>query len=108
MKDIKEIKKLIIDTGKWHLTSSFSATEILYTLYTTINFNKDNVKDLLNRDMVIISKEHCRLAQICILVYLGYLNKDYLKKYITDDGILGHDIYNIVSDNELEAIDYAC
>ena len=56
--------------------------------------------------MVIISKEHCRLAQVCILSHLGLLDKKLLNKYLVDNGLLGHDIYNFVASKELSSIDY--
>ena len=99
MEDIKQIKKLIIDTVKpsnaGHITSSFSAVEILYAIYKHANINSDNIADKI-RDRVIISKEHCRLAQVCVLAHLGLLDKELLKEYCLDGENLGHDIYNFV------------
>ena len=66
MEDIKQIKKLIIDTVKpsnaGHITSSFSAVEILYAIYKYANINSDNIADKI-RDRVIISKEHTCMQQ---------------------------------------------
>lgn len=106
---IKNIKRLIINTAcklkQGHIPSSFSSIEILYTLYNCVaNITKENAANL-KRDRVIISKEHCRLAQLCILTENGLLKSEYLDTYIQDGGILGHDIYNIVSKHKLEAID---
>lgn len=107
--DIKKIKELIIDTVKnsnaGHITSSYSCTEILYTLYKFANINKENVADD-NRDRIIISKEHCRLAQCCILAYLNLLDKNLLKEFCNTGGNLGHDMYNIVNP-KISAVDYA-
>ena len=107
--EIKEIKKLILDTVKLsnagHITSSFSCVEILYSVYKHSNINKENVGDKL-RDRVIISKEHCRLAQVCVLGYLGLLDKKYLEKYCIEGENLGHDIYNTVKP-EFSAVDIA-
>lgn len=105
-KDINEIKKLMLQTKAGHLSSSFGSLEILYALYTSININQKNLSDLQSRDMVIISKEHCRLAQVCTLAYLGLLNKDLIKTYMQDGGKLGHDLYNFVGDKEIAAVDY--
>lgn len=107
--EIRNIKKLILDTIKptnaGHITSSFSSTEILYAIYKYSNINKENISDK-NRDRVIISKEHCRLAQICVLAYMGLLEYDLLKEYCQTGGNLGHDIYNIVNP-KIAAVDYA-
>lgn len=107
--DIKEIKKMIVQHGchSGHLTSSLGVVELLYSLYTTINFNQKNFKNINDRDMVIISKEHCRLAQICTLSYLGYVDEKLLDGYMREDGKVGHDMYNIVGGEEIAAVDYA-
>ena len=109
MNEIKKIKKLMLDTVKTsnagHITSSFSCVEILYSIYKYANINKNNIADFL-RDRVIISKEHCRLAQVCVLGYLGLLNKEDLKNYCLEGENLGHDIYNIVNP-KFSAVDIA-
>ena len=88
-----------------HITSSFSVVEILYAIYNYANINISNVGDKL-RDRVIISKEHCRLAQVCVLAYLGLLDEKLLKEYCLDGGRLGHDLYNIICP-AIPAIDIA-
>jgi len=107
--DIKEIKKLIIDTVKpsnaGHITSSFSALEILYAVYKHANITIQNAADKI-RDRVIISKEHCRLAQVAVLGYLGLIDKELLKNYCLDGENLGHNIYNFVCP-EFPAVDIA-
>lgn len=107
--DIKTIKKLILDTVKksnaGHITSSFSCVEILYAVYLCANLNKQNVSDTL-RNRVIISKEHCRLAQVCVLAHFGLLDNKMLQNYCISGGELGHDLYNIVNP-KIPAIDYA-
>ena len=105
---MNKIRKLIVEVGfsKGHLTSSLGCVEILYALYSGLNINKNNLDDIKNRDIVILSKEHARLAQVCTLAHLGFLDKNLLKGYMGTDGILGHDIYNIVADKRLMALDY--
>ncbi|MBP5615188.1 MAG: transketolase [Alphaproteobacteria bacterium] len=107
--DIKTIKKLIIDTVKpsnaGHITSSFSVAEILYAIYKVADITPQNIADKI-RDRVIISKEHCRLAQVAILGYLGMVNTEDLKNYCKDGEHLGHDMYNIVCP-QFAAVDVA-
>lgn len=107
--DILEIKKVMAQLASYagHLTSSLSSLEILYSLYTTININRDNLDDIKNCDLVIISKEHARLAQVCVLAQLGLIDKKLLNGYIKDGGLLGHDMYNVVGSKEISAVDYA-
>lgn len=109
MKEIKEIKKLIIDTVKpsnaGHITSSFSAVGILYALYKHANITVLNAADKI-RDRIIISKEHCRLAQVAVLGYLGLIDKELLKNYCIDGENLGHDIYNFTNP-KFSALDIA-
>lgn len=107
--EIKTIKKLILDTIKptnaGHITSSFSTVEILYALYKYANITQNNISDKL-RDRVIISKEHCRLAQVCVLAHLGLLEKEHLHNYCVSGENLGHDMYNVVCP-KFPSVDYA-
>jgi transketolase len=103
------IKKTLLETAYLlqlgHIPSSLSALEILYVLYNKItNITKNNA-GAKHRDRVIISKEHCRLAQICILTENGLLDKKYLDSFCVNGGRLGHDIYGIVSKEPIQAID---
>lgn len=59
-----------------HCGGSLSAVEILATLYH--KFLKWDVKDLDNRDRVIISKAHASLVQYCVLSSKGLLTPDEL------------------------------
>lgn len=68
---VKDIKRTLLTIAKTanvgHIPSSFSSVEILYVLYDRIaNINKSNAKEL-DRDRVIISKEHARLGQVAVL-----------------------------------------
>lgn len=69
------------------------------------NLSKQNINDTL-RDRIIISKEHGRLAQVCVLAHLGLLDKKMLQNYCVSGGELGNDLYNIVS-SKIPAVDYA-
>ena len=91
----KKFFKFLYNNKIGHIPSALSAFEILYVLYNKIaNITAQNFENI-SRDRVIISKEHCRLAQCCILAYLGLLDKIYLKEYCKTGGNLGHDMYNI-------------
>lgn len=107
---LKNIKTLILKTASisnpGHITSSLSAVEILYATYKHSNIRAKNLSDI-NRDKIIISKEHCRLAQVCVLAEMELLDKELLKNFCADNGLLGHDIYNIVGSPEIAAVDVA-
>ena len=105
-KDLQNIREMICVRRGGHLSSSLGCVEILYALYTTINISKENKQDITNRDMVVLSKEHCRVGQICTLAHLGLIDKKLLDTYLHDNGMLGHDIYNFVAGEEAVAIDY--
>lgn len=107
--EIRNIKRSIVSTAKYcksnHIPSSLSCLEILYTLYSRVaNITNLNKSDLL-RDRVILSKEHARLGQVCVLAELGLLSKELLNEWQQNDGRLGHDIFNYVSDEDLASID---
>ncbi len=109
MQKMHNIKTLLIDIVSknrvGHLPSSLSSLEILYTLYSKVaNINPGNLKSL-ERDRVIISKEHCKMAQICVLSELGLLKKDLVYEWLQDGGALGHDIFCGVGTPEASAID---
>lgn len=106
---LKKLKQELLvtakDTDAGHVPSSLSSLEILFTLYNGIaNINKENAKDK-DRDRVILSKEHARLAQIVVLAECGLINKELLATFMCDDGALGHDIYGIISKNNIDVID---
>ena len=107
---IKAAKELIVTTAMKcksnHVPSSLSSLEILYTLYTRIvNITKENAPDLI-RDRVILSKEHARLGQVCLLETLGFLPKDISKEWQQNGGRVGHDMFNGILP-ELASIDVA-
>jgi transketolase len=109
---LKQIKYLILETARkanaGHIPSSLSCTEILYVLYNKIaDITKENAKNL-QRDRVIISKEHARLAQVCVLSEAGLLDEKYLNKYMVDGGVLGHDLYGRGSNADINVIDVSC
>lgn len=108
---IKKIKKLFFTAAYknhiGHLPSALSSLEILYVLYNKIaNITKNNVADR-NRDRVIISKEHARFAQVCVLNEIGLVDSDVVDSYLQDGAVAGHDMYNVVGSPKIAAIDIA-
>lgn len=104
--DIKrKIVNLAIKNGVGHIPSCFSSLEILYTLYSKIaNITIENKYDI-NRDKVIISKEHCKPALLYILEHFDLLSDDVIEKWSYNEGLVGHDIFKEVATTDLSAID---
>ncbi len=73
-----------------HLASSFSALEILYTLYCKdiLKFDSANSK-WEDRDRLILSKGHAGLALYSILSEVGYFDKKTLQSFCFPDSFLG-------------------
>lgn len=109
---IRKVKELIVDTAMKcssnHIPSSLSSLEILYTLYTKVaNINSSNASELI-RDRVILSKEHAKLGQVCLLSVLGLLPSDIVNEWQQNNGRIGHDLFNVVGCPELSALDISC
>ena len=103
----KKFFKFLYNNKIGHIPSALSAFEILYVLYNKIaNITAQNFENI-SRDRVIISKEHCRAAQCFILKECNLLSEETLNTYFKDGGFLGHDMYNIVGDKSISAVDYA-
>lgn len=101
----RKIVKIAQKNKVGHVPSCFSSLEILYVLYTRIlNVTKQNINSV-NRDKVIISKEHCKLALINVLAYLDLIPKDSIESWLTNGAPLGHDIFKEVSSENFGAID---
>lgn len=71
-----------------HLGGSFSAMDIIATLYGAIL--RVDVTDPINenRDRFITSKRHCYLASYSALHQLGFLSDEQVMSYHTDGGIM--------------------
>ena len=77
-------------TGKAgsHLGGSFSAIDIIATLYGGV-LRYDSKKPMWEeRDRFITSKRHCYLASYSALEYVGMINKEQLMSFHKDGGIL--------------------
>jgi len=89
----KEIRLSILDavyhSGKGHIGSAFSCTDILIALYygNNLKFDPDN-PTWKDRDRFILSKGHAAVALYAILSDLGYFNELELKSF-NNGGILG-------------------
>ena len=71
-----------------HLGGSFSAIEILATLYgEVLNFDSNNPLDP-NRDRFIPSKNHCVLAHIPALAEKGFITREETLEFQKDGGRL--------------------
>ncbi|HOO77051.1 MAG TPA: transketolase [bacterium] len=95
------IRNLVLDMcsrgGTGHVTSSFSCTEILVTLFYggLVRFDP-NDPHWAGRDRFILSKGQASVILYPILADLGFIPKDYLDSFIQADGKFGvhlqHDI----------------
>ena len=104
-----ETKLMIVRTarecGSNHIPSSLSCLEILYTIYTEgVDISLSNSKDLI-RDRVILSKEHARLGQVCLLVALGLLPNGINAEWQQNEGRVGHDMFNGIGSSDISTID---
>ena len=78
-KDIRsEILKVSNSAKSSHIGSSLSITDILVVLY----------KDVLKKNVFILSKGHACLAYYCVLQKLNYISKKTLKSYGKNNTVL--------------------
>lgn len=107
---IKSIKHKIIDVARTnhfgHLPSAFSCIEILYAIYEIADITKENCTSL-DRDKVILSKEHGKIAQLAVLAELSLLNPKIRDEWMRDNGRVGHDIFNFLKNEELASLDFS-
>ena len=78
-----------------HFGGALSITDVVATLFSTqIKFNKENPL-WEDRDRFILSKGHACLAYYSALSLIGYINKDTLKTFESDNtDLLGHPVIN--------------
>lgn len=91
---IKELRKRILITayrgGAAHLAASFSALEIIYTLYSRgfVRYDVENPwKD--DRDRLVLSKGHACLALYVVLNEIGMISDDELNGFCRPGSHLG-------------------
>ncbi len=93
--ELVRIKKNIVYMTHYshasHVGSALSCVDLLYVIYSRIvNITVENLASI-DRDKVILSKGHASVALYSVLAELGFLDKDALKYYYIDDGVLpGH------------------
>ena len=84
-KQSKYIRKVVLDmlaqSGRGHLASAFSITEILLVLYNHILKYRPNDPQWLNRDRFILSKGQGCLSYYAILAEKGFFRKEKLTSF---------------------------
>lgn len=92
-KKVQEIKykclELCINAGQGHVTSAFSAAEIVTSLYYSIMGYKVDEPKWDNRDRFIMSKNHGSVITYPILQDLGFIDKDTEIKFMVDGSVFG-------------------
>lgn len=85
-----QVLDMCVKAGTGHVTSSFSCTEILVSLYYggVLRYKPDNPK-WENRDRFILSKGQASPVLYAILANLGFFSEKELKKFCQKDGIFG-------------------
>jgi len=83
----RTILDIIHRGGASHISSSFSAVEILRAMYRAVDIDKirSNSED---RDRVIISKGHCAAAVYTVMHDYGLISDEYLESYHTNGSLL--------------------
>jgi len=79
----------VVSSGRGHLASAFSLTEIIRTIYDDILYYDSLNPNLANRDRFILSKGHGCIALYAILADKGYFPVEMLKTFCNFDSILG-------------------
>lgn len=100
-KKAKEIRRLVLDmcgrAGTGHVTSAFSCTEIMVSLFYSgiLRFDPSN-PGWPDRDRFILSKGQASVILYPILADLGYFPKDLLNSFCSAEGKFGvhlqHDV----------------
>lgn len=90
----KELREMVLrittKAGTGHVTSSFSAMELLVSLYYTGKLNCTPQNYMLDtRDYFIYSKGHASPGIYCILADLGFFPKEDLQLFAQAEGKIG-------------------
>lgn len=101
----RKIVKIAAKHRLGHVPSCFSCLDILYTLYSKIvNIKPDNVLSI-DRDKVIVSKEHCKLGLLCVLEHFNLIPEGAADEWFYNGSKIGHDIFKEVSIDKYAAVD---
>lgn len=93
--DLKEIKSNMLKMAHYshasHIGAALSCVDLLYCIYKNFaDITSQNVFSI-DRDKVILSKGHASIALYAVLAEFGLLDKEKLKQYYIDGGVLpGH------------------
>jgi transketolase len=100
----KATLKMCLNAGTGHVTSSFSAIEILVTLFYNkiLKYNPADPKSD-NRDRFIMSKAQASPALYAILADLNFFPSTHLDKFATNGAAFGVHLQNTVPGVELTA-----
>lgn len=86
----KRIFLVSFEGGMGHLASSFSAIEIIYTLFLKGILRHDPTQpERVDRDRFILSKGHAGMALYAVLEMAGYITKAEMESYLKEDAIIG-------------------
>jgi len=77
----RDILLMVYNAGSGHIGGSFSATELLVTLFfNAMNHDPEHLADK-TRDRFILSKGHCTPAYYAVLAHTGYFDPDELLNF---------------------------
>lgn len=86
----RELFEMVMRQRKGHLPSSYSAVEIMISLYYAgVARYTPGKPDDPDRDRILVSKGHAAMVQYPILADIGYFPKQELARFTTPEGILG-------------------
>lgn len=96
----KKIRTHAINMVHWgssaHIATALSCVDMMAVLYFEI-MNVDPTNPWSpDRDRFILSKGHGCAAQYAVLAERGFFDKEKLKTYYQNDGLLGHATYKMV------------
>ena len=77
----KDILLMVYTAGSGHIGGSFSATELMVALFSSIMKHDPNNPEDNNRDRFILSKGHCTPAYYSVLAHSGYFDTSELLNF---------------------------
>lgn len=92
----KNIIQMLVPTESHHIGCSLSIVDILTVLYFNELFINPKDPTNPNRDIFILSKGHAGAALYATLAERGFFDKNILKRYDVDGGVLPEHVTKIV------------
>ena len=90
----EHIVRMVMSAQSGHIGGSFSATDIVATLYSRILRHDPSRPDWIDRDRFILSKGHCTPVQYAALAEFGYIPAEELSTFRRKGTRLqGHSVY---------------